>query len=178
MDDSEDSFKRLTVEWTRAQPAVGRFVRSFVRNRADADDVLQEVALTIVDRFEKYDPERPFIGWALGVARNVVKTHFRKQLRRPVTTEDESAVDGVADAFEKLQPELEDMKEALAECLQRVPSEDRQILAMQYEDDLKPAAIAERIGKTPNHVAVLMHRLRLGLRQCVERKMNPVTNAS
>ncbi len=42
MDDSEESFKRLTVEWTRAQPAVGRFVRSFVhsfvRNRADADD--------------------------------------------------------------------------------------------------------------------------------------------
>ena len=178
MDDSEDSFKRLTVEWTRAQPAVGRFVRSFVRNRADAEDVLQEVALTIVDRFDKYDPERPFIGWALGVARNLVKTHFRKQQRRPVTTEDESAVDRVAEAFEILQPELEDMKEVLAECLRRVPSEDRQILAMQYEDGLKPGSIAERIGKTPNHVAVLMHRLRVGLRQCVERKMNPVTNAS
>ncbi|MCH1507807.1 MAG: hypothetical protein L7T84_01255 [Akkermansiaceae bacterium] len=50
MDDTE-SFKALTVEWTRAQPAVARFVRSFVRNRADAEDVLQEVALAIVDRF-------------------------------------------------------------------------------------------------------------------------------
>lgn len=178
MDDSEDSFKRLTVEWTRAQPAVGRFVRSFVRNRADADDVLQEVALTIVDRFEKFDESRPFLGWALGVARNVVKAHFRKQLRQPVAALDENAVDRVADAFEVLQPHADDMKESLAECLQRVPVEHRRMLAMQYEDDLKPAAIAERTGKTPNHVAVLLHRLRVGLRQCVEGKMQTVTKPS
>lgn len=171
MDESEASYKRLTIEWTRAQPAVGRFVRSFVRNRADADDVLQEIALTIVDRFDRYDPSRPFLGWALGVARNVIKAHFRKQLRRPVTADDEMAVDRVADAFEVLQPEWEDMKEALAACMQRVPAEHRLLLSLQYEEDLKPAAIAERIGKTPNHVAVLMHRLRVGLRQCVERKM-------
>jgi RNA polymerase sigma-70 factor (ECF subfamily) len=177
MDDSE-SIKRLTVEWTKAQPAVARFVRSFVRNRADAEDVLQEVALTIVDRFGSYDPSRPFIAWALGVARNLVKAHFRKQLRRPITTDDETAVDRVAEVFEILQPELEDMKEALAECIRGVPAEDRRMLAMHYEEDLKPAAIAKRIGRTPNHVAVLLHRLRVGLRQCVERKMNSLANLS
>lgn len=177
MDDS-DSIKRLTLEWTRAQPAVARFVRSFVRNQADADDVLQEVAMTIVDRFEKYDPSRPFLGWALGVARNLVKVHFRKQLRRPPTVEDETAVDRVAEAFELLQPDLEDMKEALVECIERVPAADRRILAMQYEEDLKPAAIAKKVGKTPNHVAVLLHRVRSGLRRCVERKVNSFASAS
>ncbi len=177
MDDSE-SIKRLTIEWTKAQPAVARFVRSFVRNRDDAEDVLQEVALAIVDRFESYDSTRPFIAWALGVARNLVKAHFRKQLRRPVTADDETAVDRVAEAFESLQPELEDMKEALAECIQRVPAEERRMLAMQYEENLKPAAIATRINKTANHVAVMLHRLRLGLRQCVERKMNSPANLS
>lgn len=170
MDDSE-AIKRLTVEWTKAQPAVARFVRSFVRHQADADDVLQEVALTIVDRFESYDPSRPFIGWALGVARNLVKAHFRKQLRRPANVDDETAVDRVAAAFEVLQPELEDMKEALSECIERVPAAERRILSMQYEEELKPAAIAEKVGKTPNHVAVLLHRVRVELRKCVEGKM-------
>ena len=98
------------------------------------------------------------------------------QLRRPVTAEDESAVERVAEAFEVMQPELDDMKEALANCIQKVATEDRRMLAMQYEEDLKPSAIAERIGKTPNHVAVLMHRLRTGLRQCVERKMEALSN--
>ena len=107
-----------------------------------------------------------------------MKAHFRKQLRRPITADDESAVDRVADAFEALQPEVEEMKEALAECIRRVPDEERRMLAMQYEEDLKPAVIARKIGKTANHVAVMLHRLRLGLRQCVERKMNPHQNPS
>ncbi|MEM0969593.1 MAG: sigma-70 family RNA polymerase sigma factor [Verrucomicrobiota bacterium] len=171
MDKSETAIRDLTREWTRAQPAVGRFVRSFVRNRADADDLLQEVALTIVEKFDKYDPSRPFIGWALGIARNVVKAHFRKQLRTPTASAEEGVVDQVANAFEALQPEMEDMKEALSRCIEGVRSEDRALLAMQYEEALKPAAIADRVGKSPNHVAVVMHRIRLGLKQCVERKL-------
>jgi RNA polymerase sigma-70 factor (ECF subfamily) len=177
MDDSE-GIKLLTLEWTRAQPAVGRFIRSFVRDSSDAEDVLQGVALNIVDRFDKYDRSRPFIGWALGVAKNLIKAHFRKQLKRPATAHEDTAVDRVADAFEVLQPELEDMKEALAECIQAVPSAKRQMLAWQYEDDLQPADIAQRVGKSANHVAVLLHRLRAGLRQCVERKMSGPVEAS
>ena len=176
--DNSEAFRHLTVEWTKAQPAVARFVRSFVRNQSDAEDVLQEVALTIVDRFESYDVSRPFLGWAMGVARNLVKAHFRKQLRRPVTPSDEAAVDLVAEAFEELQPELEERKEALVECLRKVPSEERRMLAMQYKENLKPVAIAETIGKTANHVAVVMHRLRVGLRQCVERRMKSQTGLS
>jgi len=153
-------------------------VGSFVLNRADAEDVLQEVALTLVDRFESYDPSRPFIAWSLGVARKVIKAHFRKQLRRPLTSENDTAVDRVASAFETLHPQVEDMKEALSECIQRLSTADKQMLAMQYEDELKPAAIADRIGKSPNHVAVLLHRLRTGLRQCMERRLTALPNAS
>ena len=36
MQDSE-AIQRMTIEWTRAQPSVGRFIRSFVRDRAQAD---------------------------------------------------------------------------------------------------------------------------------------------
>jgi hypothetical protein len=51
MQDS-NRIQRMAIEWTRAQPSVGRSIRSFVRDRAQAEDLLQEVALVIVDRFE------------------------------------------------------------------------------------------------------------------------------
>lgn len=175
MNDSE-SIKRLTLEWTRAQPSVERFIRSFVRHRADADDVLQEVALTIVDRFDDFDVERSFEAWALGIAKNLMKAHFRKQLRQPVQAINDEAVDQVAAAFEELSPRMEDMKEALADCLSRVPGNQRHMLSQQYEQGLKPSEIAERLGKSANHVAVILHRLRTVLRECVERKMNTGTN--
>jgi RNA polymerase sigma-70 factor (ECF subfamily) len=166
-----DRIKKLTLEWTRAQPTVARFIRSFVRNRADAEDLLQEVALTIVDRFEKYDPAHPFPAWAIGIARNTLKAHFRKQLRQLPGVKDESVIDQVADAFEKLQPELEDMKEVLTGCIQKVPTSERKMLALHYEEGLKPAAIAQKMGLSANHIAVQLYRLRKGLRRCVEQKM-------
>lgn len=175
MNDSE-SIKRLTREWTRAQPSVERFIRSFVRHRADADDVLQEVALTIVDRFDDFDEERSFEAWALGIAKNLVKAHFRKQLRQPIQAIDDEAVDQVAAAFEELSPQAEDMKEALADCLSRVPGSQRRMLSLQYEEGLKPSEIAEGIGKSANHVAVILHRLRSALKECVERKIKAGVN--
>jgi RNA polymerase sigma-70 factor, ECF subfamily len=177
MDDTE-AIKNLTLEWTKAQPAVSRFIRSFVRNRADAEDLIQEVALTLVDRYESYDSARPFSPWAFGIARNLVKAHFRKQLKQLPGTEDETAVDRVADAFETLRPQLEDMKEALAVCMQKLPATDRSLLALHYDEEMKPNAIAEQLGKSANHVAVQLYRMRKNLRRCVERSLNLPVSAS
>jgi len=55
----------MTVEWTWAQPSVSRLSHGVVHDRARAEDLLQEVALVIVERFETCQPKRPFIGWAL-----------------------------------------------------------------------------------------------------------------
>ena len=80
---SSDSVQRMTIEWTRAQPSVGRFVNSFLRDRAEAADVLQEIALVIVEKFDQWDPKRPFVGWAPGIARRVVLAHLREKYRDP-----------------------------------------------------------------------------------------------
>lgn len=170
MDDSEN-YKRLTLEWTKAQPSVARFIHSFIRNPSDAEDVLQEVALVIVDSVGRYDPDRPFIGWALGIARNVTKAYLRKKLKQLPGTTDESAVDRVAEAFEGFHPHLEDRKQALADCIRKVPTKGQQLLSQHYEKGLKPAEIAAQEGKGANHIAVMLHRLRASLRKCVEFKM-------
>ena len=77
---SSDSVQRMTIEWTRAQPSVGRFVNSFLRDRAEAADMLQEIAVIIVEKFEQWDPERPFIG-LVEIVRRVVRAHLREKYR-------------------------------------------------------------------------------------------------
>ncbi len=121
------SIQRMTIEWTRAQPSVGRFIRSFVRNRAEADDVLQEVALVIVDRFETWDSDRPFVARALGIARRVVQLHLRKKYRdRKV--EFSSAIERVAGSFERLEPQAELMKDSLADCIGQLRGHSRKVM--------------------------------------------------
>ena len=169
MQDSE-AIRRMTIEWTRAQPSVGRFIRSFVRDRAQAEDLLQEVALIIVDRFETYEPDRPFIGWALGIAKRVVQTHLRKVYRdRQIEFSD--AVDQAASAFQRLEPQAEVMKEALDHCVRKVHGRSRKALLLRYSEGLELKQIAEHLEMTAGNVGVLLHRVRTSLRECVQRRL-------
>ena len=170
MSDS-DSVQRMTIEWTRAQPSVGRFVSSFLRDRVEAADVLQEIALVIVEKFEQWNPERPFIGWALGIARRVVLAHLREKYRdRRVEFSD--AIDQVALSFERLEPQAKLMKDSLADCLGQVRGQSRQVLSLRYTEGLELKQLAGRLGMTASNVGVMLHRVRAALRKCVDQKLN------
>ena len=152
-------------------PWVRRFVRSFVRDSAEAEDVLQEVALVIVDRYASYDPKQPFIGWALGIARRVVWTHLRHKYRdRDLILT--GAVDQVSGTFERLDPHAQNMKDALAHCLEKVQGPGRQALLLRYDDGLELKQIADQLGKSASNIGVLLHRVRAALRECVQRRLN------
>jgi len=169
MSDS-DSVQQMTIEWTRAQPSVARFVSSFLHDRGEADDALQEVALVIVERFEDWDPKRPFVGWALGIARRVVMTHLRLKYRdRQIQFSD--AVDQVAESFERLEPQAELMKDSLADCLRQVRGHSRQVLSLRYTEGLELTQIAERLTMTASNVGVLLYRARVTLRKCIDGRL-------
>ena len=162
--------KRMTVDWTRAEPSVGRFVRSFIRDSTEAEDVLQEVALVIVDRYSSYDSTQPFIGWALGISRRVVWAHLRNKYRdRDQVLQD--AIDHVSNAFEKLDPHVQGMKDALAHCVEKVSGEGRRALLLRYEEGLELKQIADQLGKSASAVGVLLYRIRSALRECIDRRL-------
>ena len=165
-----DSVQRMTIEWTRAQPSVGRFVRSFLRDRSAVDDVLQEVALVVVEKFEDWDPERPFVGWALGIARRVILAHLRTKYRGS-HLEFSDAIDQVASSIEKLEPQADLMKDSLADCLGQVRGQSQQILLLRYTEGLELKQVAERLGMTAGNVGVMLHRIRAVLRKCVDGKL-------
>jgi RNA polymerase sigma-70 factor (ECF subfamily) len=57
----------------------------------------------------------------------------------------------------------------LRECLQRLDPRDQQLFQLRYAEDLKPAAIGERLGIAANTVSKALQRLRDQLRICVDR---------
>ena len=169
MSDS-DSVQQMTIEWTRAQPSVARFVSSFLHDRGEADDALQDVALVIVERFEDWDPKRPFVGWALGIARRVVMTHLRLKYRdRQIQFS--GAVDQVAESFERLEPQAELMKDLLADCLRQVRGHSRQAPALRYTEGFELTQIAERLAMTASNVGILLYRTRAALRKCIDGRL-------
>ncbi|MCA9011846.1 MAG: sigma-70 family RNA polymerase sigma factor [Planctomycetaceae bacterium] len=168
----DEKTRQATRYWTLAQPAVSAFVTSVVRDFRDRDDVLQDIAVAVVESFERWDSARPFVAWAMGIARNQVGLYLRRRRRdRQMLEFDTETVNALVSAFsdiadEDAQPQLD----FLQECLKRLEGRARKLCELRYQQDLKPAAISNLIGMTANAVAKSLERIREQLRDCIVHK--------
>ncbi len=162
--------QQLAVRWTQAQPTIASFITSLIPDFHDSEDVLQRVAAAVVDKYDEYDPSRPFVAWALGIARIEV-LRFRSEGRRDRHVFDDEALDQIAIAYEKVIPDLEEMKKALSQCSRQLRGRARQLLELHYVRGLTPTRIAQQLGLTANAVFVALHRVRVALRKCIESRL-------
>jgi len=166
MNASED----LAMRWTKAQPFVAGYVSSLVPNFHAAEDILQQVAVVLVRKFDQYDPAQPFLSWALGVARREVLKQQRQMARdRHIFTDD--LAERIQIVYQRLSDELEGYSAWLADCLKGLDNRTRQALDLRYVDDLQPSDVAMRMGMTPGATRVLLYRARIALQKCIELRM-------
>lgn len=156
--------------WTIAQPMVANYVHALIRDHAAAQDVMQETALAIFRRFAEYDESRPFVGWALGIAKFQVLGQRRDVMRCPVVFDDE-VLAGFTEHWASLAPAESDDSELVRQCLGKLAAHARRLVHMRYFDDLNASEIAERIGMASAAVRVALQRVREQLRACVEQQL-------
>ena len=164
----DDTTRKATLLWTSAQPVVSAFIASIVRDFRDREDVLQETALAVFRSIDSYDDNLPFSAWAIGVARNQIGLYLRKR-KRDRHVFDETTVSCLEAAFGRLAPSPK--LEHLPDCVQLLDERAREICNLRYEDNLKPAAIAERLDMKANTVSKALQRIREELRICIESKL-------
>ena len=163
--------EQFTLLWTQAQPIVASFIGSMVPDFNQAEDILQEVALVLVRKFDEYDPNQPFVAWALGIAKMKVLSYFRERASHTFLSADDSLAEAVASAHEQMAPELERRAGALRQCLKQIKLRTRELLALRYEACLPPREIAARTGMSAGAVRVTLARARAALQQCIEQRL-------
>ncbi len=168
--------RQAFADWTRAQPAVSAFVHALVADRADRDDVLQDVAVAVLEAYGSYDPSRPFLPWALGIARHAAADSLRRRRRQPLSLAPEAT-----EAFASAVAEVADAERArlahLAGCMQELDGRAREACELRYRAGLRPARVAEALGIQPNTASKVLQRVREQLRECIERRMRAEARA-
>ena len=135
-----------------------------------ADELLGEVSSVLWEKFDSYDPDRPFRPWALGVARlEVLK--WRQSLARKREVLSPEAIDALADTAGEFAAELDDRLIHLRSCLEAVSASTRRVLRLRYWRRLRVSQIAEQVGKSTAAIEMTLVRARRGLRNCVEGKL-------
>ncbi|MEM9109594.1 MAG: sigma-70 family RNA polymerase sigma factor [Planctomycetota bacterium] len=167
---SPEDVSRLALLWGKAQHSVSAYVHAAVRNHHDAEDVIQATVTYIAHHFEEYDPDRPFIAWAIGIARYRILDHRHQGRRQPLLLGDE-ALDSLTDAMARKADTADDRREALDHCMGRLKPEHRRVLAERYGSDKGREEIASDLGIKARSVTVLLRRVRTVLAECIDQRM-------
>lgn len=160
----------MTQLWMQAQPVVTAYIASVVRDRHHIEDLTQETAATIASAFDRYDADRPFTPWALGVARNKVLMYLRTA-KRDKHLFDEQLLSGLAEAHQRLAESFVDRKHALHECLEQLPDQSKSLLRRRYFENEQVKAIAASMDRTEGAVSTMLYRLRAALLRCIQQRL-------
>lgn len=125
---------------------------------AAAEDIVQDVMLSVWHKAAQFDPERAQVsGWIYRIARNRQVDIARKS-RRPLPEDIETETPPEADAAHVLAFEQE--AEALKQALSRLSPDQRDVIARAYLGDLTHAEVHAQTGLP---MGTIKSRIRLGL---------------
>ncbi|EMB17733.1 sigma-70 family RNA polymerase sigma factor [Rhodopirellula europaea] len=168
---NEDQKRAIfTQYWLEAEPAVSAYVFASIHGFHDAEDVVQRIAQELARRFDEYESGRPFVGWALWLAKSRVIDFYRTQRRSPLVFSDE-LLGRLADTIAQQADGRSQRREALESCLDELPPRSRRLLDLRYVGESSAADIAQEVGSTSGSVRVLLTRARTALAGCIERRL-------
>lgn len=141
-------------------PRVYGYLVRLLRNRTDADDVLQETFLQVWHQAGRFDSTRASVdGWVLMIARSRAADRLRKRVPQPDDGPEPSATHDPAAAAE-----LVDESGKLSAALGQLPAEQGDLIRMAFFDGLTHDQIARRLslplGTVKTRIRTGMLRLR------------------
>ena len=167
--DNSDRHQQFLRAFTTNEPALRAYIRRLVPSRTDADDVLQEVAIVLWEKFGEFREGGDFRAWACGIARFKAMSWLRDK-RRDRLVLDEDVAGLVANDASKKEDQLAAQRSALETCFEKVPENERQLLTQAYQPATKIQDVAASSGRSVGGFYQWLHRMRLMLLDCIQRQ--------
>ena len=130
---------------------------SFLRDRKDAEDAVQQAALQAWRRRAQFDGERPFKGWWFAILRNHCLDELRAKNRAPtgVSCDD---LDLSSPCDESVLDRL-----AISTAMEKLPEIQRDVLRLRYFGDLTYQELAQVLDIPQGTVMSRLHVARKAL---------------
>ncbi len=146
------------------------------RDRAQAEDILQEVYVNVWRAAQSFDAAQSQpLTWLSSIARNraidsLRRTQTQPQFRSTSLDEDNDVYDTVADDAPgplDLLSRASDAR-ALSSCMQGLTAQQRQSVALAFFDGLSHAEVADQMRQPLGTVKSWVRRALMALKSCLE----------
>ncbi|MEZ5323469.1 MAG: sigma-70 family RNA polymerase sigma factor [Verrucomicrobiales bacterium] len=156
----------------RSEREIFRYVVALVPNLADADDIVQQTALALWEKFDDYDPARPFTPWACRFALNKARQWIERRQRWRALL-DNGLAEELAERRAELQPGWETKLRHLERCLSVLPDQQRALVEGYYFRRESVESLSRNSRKTVAATYKTLQRIRQNLHICIENSAAP-----
>ncbi|BCU76503.1 sigma-70 family RNA polymerase sigma factor [Luteolibacter sp. LG18] len=164
---SEEEFHQLLAA---SQPRLKGYVASILGGWSDVDDIVQETNLVLLQKQGVFEAGTNFISWAFRVAYFKATTWRRDRQREGRVVFSEHAFQELAAHAEERFHNRGNPGEALAECLKRLPAQERELVEVKYAQRRSLVDHARTLGCSAQSLHKRISRIRLALRECMRRQ--------
>ena len=150
------------------------YLNSVIYNKADAQDILQRVALRAYHKFNDYDQTQPFQGWVFGIAKFEVLGYFRDHGRNMEVIDSEISerlAENMEDQSEIINREEEERHERLEQLLRQIPPKAQELIRLRFFEKREYDEIARLLNTNEGAVRTALSRIIAKLRSMAKASM-------
>ena len=164
-DRNQKQFIRLFLA---SEPELRRYLAVLVPNLDDAQEVIQETATVLWEKFDQYDASLPFTPWACRFALNISKQWLARQRRWASILREDLATQLVR-RREALEVEIDGRLRHLERCVEKLPATQRTLIEGYYSRRIGVERLAVESGRSADAVYKALQRIRHALQGCIEQ---------
>jgi RNA polymerase sigma-70 factor (ECF subfamily) len=155
----------------RYKRGIANFIGANLRDGSEVADLSQETFLRAYAHLGTFNPQLgKFSTWIYQIARNVIRTHLGRSLRKPPPqqfAQDQTLENSLPDLSRESDPAggvlREEAERQLRTALAELPERTRTVLALRYFDNMEYHTIASTLGLSLGNVKTLIHRGKIAL---------------
>lgn len=166
-------------------PAMVRMCMGLVRNRATAEEIVQDTWIAVLNGMGAFEGRSSLAGWIFAILVNKARSRAQRD-GRAVSFDEEGDEGGLAAAFDgrgrwKDMPELwetltpdrivegRSVMSHVVAAIESLPPAQRSVLILRGQKEMEPSEVCAILNISEGNMRVLLHRARLAVRKALDR---------
>jgi RNA polymerase sigma-70 factor, ECF subfamily len=148
-----------------------RVARGFVRDQAEAEDILQEAYVSAFRKLDGFRGEARFSTWLTRIAAHEAMARGRKGRRFVVLDDERAAEVSSADSDPERETVNHELRDLLREAVDSLPTALRSVFVLREIEGLSSERTATILGIHAGNVRVRLHRAKSHLQERLDDRM-------
>lgn len=175
----------LPMQLERLRPVLLRFALLQLRDQAQAEDVVQDALLAVLEKPERFAGASSLRTYVTGIVKFKIIDVLRasNRVRQFDTPDDQSENDVIDHLFTanghtvdrprnwgepEATLEQKDFFRVMELCLEKLPARTARVFMMREWLEMETEEICKELGMTASNAWVVLYRARLRLRECLD----------